>query len=156
MHKRLLVLAIVSLAAIALLAAACGGDDDDNGGAATQTQQAAAPTSAGAGSGQAQDITINAQGFAFDKTTITAQPGQVINITLDNKDTAEHSFTVGDKDVTEAEGGESGHGSFTVSSSTVEFHCKYHPTTMKGTITVSGNSSSNIAPAGTVSAAYPY
>ncbi|HVP04905.1 MAG TPA: cupredoxin domain-containing protein [Dehalococcoidia bacterium] len=133
MRTRLLVLAFAVLAAAALLTAACGGDDDDSGGTATQTTSA---TNTG-GSGEAKDVTINASGFAFDTTSITAKAGQTVNITLKNGDGTEHSFTVGDTDVTEAEGGDEGSGSFVASSSTTEFHCKYHPTTMKGTITVS-------------------
>ena len=35
----------------------------------------------------------------------------------------------------------------------MEFHCKYHPTQMKGTITISGSSSDNIGATSTPAAA---
>jgi plastocyanin len=152
-----LLIALFALASTALLTAACG-DDDDSGGTATATQTTSAThtngaTQTAAASGEAKDVTINAQGLAFDTTTITARAGQTVNITLKNGDSTEHSFTVGSTDVTEAEGGDEGNGSFTASASTVEFHCKYHPTTMKGTITIEGASSANLSPTNTGGAA---
>lgn len=139
MRKRFLLLAITALAATALLTAACGDDDDDDGGGATAT-----PTSAASVTGDAVeplDVTVTAEDFSFDKATISAKPGQVVNVTLKNDGSAEHSFTVGSTDVTEAEGGEEGSGSFTASEGTTEFHCKYH-SQMKGTITVSEDAAS--------------
>lgn len=133
--RRLLLLAITALAATALLTAACGDDDDDDGGGATAT-----PTGEAV---EPLDVTVTAKDFSFDKATISAKPGQVVNVTLKNGGGAEHSFTVGSTDVTEAEGGEEGAGNFTASDSTTEFHCKYHPTQMKGTITVSDDSASS-------------
>lgn len=133
MRNRLLFLTIAALAAVALLTAACG-DDDDSGGASTATATGAA---SGTGSSvEPLDVTIPVEDFKFGTTNITAAAGQVVNVSLDNDGSAEHSFTVGTTDVTEAEGGEEGTGSFTASDSTTEFHCKYH-SQMKGTITVS-------------------
>lgn len=151
MRKKLLFLVIASLAALAVLTAACGDDDDDagdDGGGATATATtgggattaaAGSPTTDGDDGGdeaQPLDLTVTASGFAFDIGDIEAVPGQQVNITLVNEDSAEHSFTIGDEDVTEAEGGEEGEGTFTASEETTEFHCKYHPQ-MTGTITVS-------------------
>jgi plastocyanin len=153
-----LLIALFALASTALLTAACG-DDDDSGGTATATHTAAAATSPAASptgtsaAGEPLDLTITAHDFAFDKTSITAQVGQTVNVTFNNTGNTEHSFTVGDTDVTEAEGGDEGNGSFTASASTVEFHCKYHPTTMKGTITIEGASSANLSPTNTGGAA---
>jgi len=121
------------LAAATLGIAACGDDDDNGGSSATATRSAAASSSPG---GETLDVTVTATDFKFDKTSISAKSGQRVDITLVNAGSAEHSFTVGDEDVTEAEGGEDAEGSFTVSSSTTEFHCKYHGQ-MRGTITVS-------------------
>jgi plastocyanin len=134
MRTRFLLLALAGFAVLGLLVAACGDDDDNGGSNATATRSAAAGTASGGGS--PVDVTITATDFKFDKASISAKSGQKVNITLVNDGSAEHSFTVGDEDVAEAEGGEDADGSFTVSSSTTEFHCKYH-SQMKGTITVS-------------------
>jgi plastocyanin len=133
---------MLALAAFAplMLLAACGGDDD-NATTTPKASQTAAPV--GTNPASAKDITITAADFSLTPAAITASAGQVINITLNNTGNAEHSFTVGSTDVAEAQGGESGSGSFTASAQTVEFHCKYH-STMKGTITISGSSSSNL------------
>lgn len=137
----------LSLLAPLVLLAACG-DDDDN--AKTNTPKpAAATTAAGTGGASTKEITITAADFSFNPTTITAAPGQKVKITLKNNGAAEHSFTVGSTDVTEAEGGEEKAGEFTVATGETEFHCKYHPTQMKGTITASGASSENLNPTAT-------
>lgn len=131
---------ILALAAVGplLLLAACSSSGDN----ATTTPKASQPTSASGGA-QPQAITITAADFSLSPATITASAGQVIDVSFKNDGNAKHSFTVGSTDVTEAAGGASGSGSFKASATTVEFHCKYHPTTMKGTITISGSSSSN-------------
>lgn len=124
----------------AALFAACGDDDDDDtsgpGGASTT-----AP--ADGGDGETATIDITAANFAFDPTEITVPDGATVTVNLTNSDSAVHSFTVGDEDVTEAEGGADSTGAFEASSDTVEFHCKYHPA-MTGTITVEGASAQNI------------
>jgi plastocyanin len=132
---------ILALAAVGplLLLAACSSSGDN----ATTAPKASQTTNASGSSSQPQAITITAADFSLSPATITASAGQVINVSFKNDGNAKHSFTVGTTDVTEAAGGASGSGSFTASATTVEFHCKYHPTTMKGTITISGSSSSN-------------
>jgi plastocyanin len=118
------------LVTAAVLVGACGGDDDDSGSG-----------NGGDGGGEAQSVELTAANFTFDPTTIEAAPGQEIQVTLVNDDSAEHSFTVEDLDVeVEAEGGESADVSFTApDSGSVEFHCEYHPDQMKGEITVDGS-----------------
>jgi hypothetical protein len=130
---------ILALSAVGplLLLAACSSSGDN----ATTTPKASQTTSASGGA-QPQAITITAADFSLSPATITASAGQVINVSFKNDGNAKHSFTVGTTDVAEAAGGASGSGSFRASATTVEFHCKYH-STMKGTITISGSSSSN-------------
>jgi hypothetical protein len=123
-----------------LLLAACSSSDDN---APTTTAKPSQTTSASGGAAQPQAITVTAVNYNLSPSTITASAGQVINVSFKNNGTTEHSFTVGTTDVTEADGGSSSSGSFTASAQTVEFHCKYHPTQMKGTITITGSSSSN-------------
>jgi plastocyanin len=111
-----------------LLFAACGSDEPSGGGS----------TSGG-------DVTLTAKDIAFDPTEIDVGAGEEVNVTLDNQDDTEHSFTVDDLDVEiEAEGGESADVSFTApdSEETIEFHCKYHSDTMVGEIVVGGSTSS--------------
>jgi plastocyanin len=120
----------VLLVTAALVVGACGGDDDDSGS-----------NGGGSGGGEAQSVDLTAANFAFDPTTIEAEPGQEVTVTLVNDDSAEHSFTVEDLDVeVEAEGGESADVTFTApDSGSVEFHCEYHPEQMRGEITVDGS-----------------
>lgn len=150
-------LALSLLAPLALLAA-CG--DDDNATSTPKpaaTTAGAAATTAAAGT-TAKDVAITAADFSLTPATITAAAGQKINVTLKNDGAVEHSFTVGTTDVTEAEAGATGTGEYAVQAGDTEFHCKYHPTTMKGTI--SGSSSQNLAPSATaasgISGGYGY
>jgi plastocyanin len=141
---------ILALAAVGplLLLAACSSSGDN----ATTTPKASQTTSA-SGAAQPQAITVTAVNFSLSPATITASAGQVINVSFKNDGTSQHSFTVGTTDVALAAGGASSSGSFTASATTVEFHCKYHPTTMKGTITISGSSSNNTGATSTPTAA---
>lgn len=156
MRMRLLFLVIAGLAAVAFLAAACGDDDDDDSGGSPTAAATGSPTAAATGSGGAGEplnVTIAAENFAFDKTTIEAEDGQTVNITFVNDDAARHSFTVGSTDVVDAAGGSGGNGSFTATASTTEFHCKYHPQ-MTGTISVDGQTSNTGGGGGGVSFGY--
>jgi plastocyanin len=131
-------LALTGFAPLILLAA-CGGDDN-----ATTTFKAT-PTVAPVGTSPVSglDLTITAADFSLSPATITASAGQVINITFKNTGAAEHNFTVSTKDVTDAVAGDAKTGTFTASATTMEFHCKYHPTQMKGIITITGSAGSN-------------
>ncbi len=132
---------MLALAAVGplLLLAACSSSDDN----ATATTKASQTTSASGAAAQPQAITVTAVDFSLSPATITASAGQVINVTLKNNGSTTHSFTVGATDVAVSDSGTSSSGSFTASAQTVEFHCKFHPTQMMGTITISGSSSSN-------------
>jgi plastocyanin len=141
-HMLLRMLALAAFAPLMLLAA-CGGDDNATSTPKASQTQTVAPV--GTNPASAKDVTITAADFSLSPATITAEAGQVINITFNNTGNAKHSFTVGSTDVTEAAGGASGSGTFTASTTTVEFHCKYH-SSMKGTITVTGSSSQNLSP----------
>ena len=114
--------------ALALPLAGCGGDDDDEGGesAAASEERPAGPTT---------DIT--AKDFAFDPSELTLEAGREVTIVLTNEDGAEHNITIEDLDVDEdAEGGETGEATVTPDAGSYDFHCKYHPNQMTGTITV--------------------
>jgi plastocyanin len=92
---------------------------------------------------------ITAGDFAFDPATLTVRAGEWVTVTMVNAGRVEHSFTA---DVIHtsvaADPGESTTASFTApDSGTIAFHCKYHPTRMTGTITVSP-ASGGTSPAG--------
>ena len=128
---------------LALTAAGCGGGDDNGGGSASATTTApattAAPeTTAAAGGGGDNEIKLAASGFKFDKTSLDLKSGSSYTVEVTNGDSAEHSFTFEaasvDQDV---EGNEDATVTFTApAAGSYEFHCKYHPATMKGTVTV--------------------
>jgi plastocyanin len=104
---------------------ACGDDNGDGGG--------------GSGNGGAtQSVNLTAQDFAFDPSTIEVDSGAEVELSFNNEDDVEHSFTAEDLDAeVEAEGGESATITFTApESGIVEFMCKYHPDQMTGEISV--------------------
>jgi plastocyanin len=117
-------LAGVAASSAAVLAlAACGSTSSEN-----------SPS----GSGGGTPVSISAKNLAFNPTTLAVPAGAKVTLTFSNQDSTEHSVTLdnGGGEV-EAEGGDTKSFSFTApQSGTLAFHCKYHPTTMKGTITV--------------------
>ena len=128
---------------LALTAAGCGGGDDNEGGSASATTAdpattAAPETTAAAGRGGDNEIKLVTQGFKFDKTSLDLKAGSSYTVEVTNGDSAEHSFTFEaasvDQDV---EGNEDATVTFTApAAGSFEFLCKYHPGTMKGTVTV--------------------
>jgi plastocyanin len=122
---------------LALTAAGCGGGDDNGGGSASAAT-AAPETTAAAGGGGDNEIKLVTSGFKFDKTSLDLTSGSSYTVEVTNEDGAEHSFTFEaasvDQDV---EANEDATVTFTApAAGDYEFHCKYHPGTMKGTVTV--------------------
>jgi plastocyanin len=126
---------------LALTAAGCGGGDDNGGGSASATTAApatAAPETTAAADGGDNELKLVASGFKFDKTSLDLKTGASYTVEVTNEDSAEHSFTFEaasvDQDV---EGNEDATVTFTApAAGDYEFHCKYHPAAMKGTVTV--------------------
>lgn len=114
---------VVALAFVAVFGLACGTDE-----------------TAGEPDVPLDRVEVVAANFAFDPTSISADPGDVINVILVNEDDVEHSFTIDDVVDVEAHGGEDASGSFTAPDSTVEFYCRYHPDQMRGEVTIGGSS----------------
>jgi plastocyanin len=136
MHARRWVAAGAALLAVALLAAGCGSSNSSSSGS---NSAGAASTTAAAGGGASDKVTLVAKGISWDKKTLTIPAGKKVEVTVENQDSVEHNFTFAaakaNKDV---EGGKTEDVSFTApAAGTYEFHCKYHPTQMKGTVTVS-------------------
>jgi plastocyanin len=128
---------------LALTAAGCGGGDDNGGGSASATTAAPAATTApettaAAGGGGEGEIKLVAKGIKFDKSSLELKSGSSYTVEVDNQDSTEHNFTFeaadADQDV---EAGEDATVTFTApAAGDYEFHCEYHPGTMKGTVTV--------------------
>jgi nitrite reductase (NO-forming) len=132
-------------AAAALLALAACGSSATNGSGSS--------ASPGGGS---STLNVSAKNFKFSSAQLSVPAGATVTVDFSNQDSTEHSFTLdnggGEAD---ADAGSSKSFSFTApQSGSLSFHCKYHPTTMKGTISVgtggaggaattSGSSSSN-------------
>jgi plastocyanin len=133
----------VLVGVLALAAAGCGGGSDDNAGsasaatAAPQTTSAPSTTAAAAGGGE-DEVQLVTTDFKFDKTSLKATAGSQVKVELRNQGKAEHNFTFAEGDADQdVEAGEDATVTFTApAAGSYGFHCKYHPATMKGTITV--------------------
>jgi plastocyanin len=136
MHARRWVAASAAMFAVTLLLAGCGGSSDSSG---SNSGGGASATTAAAGGGASDRVSLTAKGIAWDKTQLNMPANKQVTVTVDNQDTVEHNFTFEDaKANKDVEGGESAEVSFTAPApGSYEFHCEYHPSQMKGTVTVS-------------------
>jgi plastocyanin len=126
-----------AILAVALLVAGCGSSSNSSG--SSSGGGTSATTAAAASGGGSDKIALVAKGITWDKTQLTMPAGKQVEVTVNNQDSVEHNFTFeaakANKDV---EGGKTEDVTFTApAAGTYEFHCKYHPTQMKGTVTVS-------------------
>jgi len=106
------------VAAAAGLLAGCGSD----------SKGSAAPSGA--------TVNLTAANVTFDRTQIDVKAGQVTFV-VKNTDKVEHNLTIDNAGVNkDVEGGKTVNAKATLKPGTYAFHCEYHPTQMKGTITV--------------------
>ena len=132
----------VLVGVLALAAAGCGGNDDNSGSAsatAAAPETTSAPeTTAAAGGGADNELTLTAQGTAWDTTSFDLKSGASYTLEVTNKDSIEHNFTFAEGNANQdVEGGEDAKVTFTApAAGSYPFFCKYHPSAMKGTITV--------------------
>jgi plastocyanin len=137
MRRRSMVIGVL-VGVLALVAAGCGGGDDDGGGATAAPETTAAPATTAAGGGGENELQLTASGTAWDKTSLDMTSGAEVRVEVTNQDTIEHNFTFAeagaDQDV---EGGEDATVTLTApAAGSYEFLCKYHPSAMRGTVTV--------------------
>jgi plastocyanin len=127
---------VAGLFVLSLVVAACG-SDDNGGGTTSATGGATAATGAtsttGATGATAGGTTITIQGFAFNPSTITVS-GQT-DLTITNKDTVTHTFTLDDGSVDQSIAPGTTENVTVDVSQTTGFHCSIH-TRMTGTIEV--------------------
>ena len=137
--RRFLIVPALLLAAGAL--AACGSSSSSSGsgsgggpyggGSSKTTSSTDAGTTGG---GAATDL--SAKDFAFTPTSLSVPANGTVKFT--NSGSVEHNFTVDGKGISkDAEAGSSASVKVDLPAGTYQFHCKYHPTQMKGTLTVS-------------------
>jgi plastocyanin len=141
MRRRGMVIGVLA-GVLALAAAGCGGGDDGGGPAAATTaapQGTSAPsTTAAAGGGGEDEVQLVASDFKFDPTSLDMKAGSQVKVEVRNQGQAEHNFTFTEGQANQdVEAGEDATATFTVpAAGSYQFFCKYHPTAMKGTITV--------------------
>jgi plastocyanin len=132
----------VLVGVLALAAAGCGGGDDDNAGSASAATAApattAAPSTTAAGGGGDDELQLVASDFKWDKPDLEMKAGSQVKVEVDNQGQAEHNFTFSaGKANQDVEAGEDATATFTApAAGNYPFFCKYHPTAMRGTITV--------------------
>ena len=116
-------LALASALLLAAGLAACGSDDDGGEDAGT--------------GGSAFTRVVKAADFSFDPVEISVASGRAVTLQLDNTGQVEHNLSIADLDVdVDAGPGESGRARLTAEPGTYTFQCKYHPSRMQGTLTV--------------------
>ena len=131
----------VLVGVLALAAAGCGGGDDDGGSASATTaapETTGAPATTAAGGGGENELKLTASGTAWNTTSLEMAAGAQVSIEVDNQDSIEHNFTfeAAQADV-DLPANEDATVTFTApAAGTYDFLCKFHPSAMKGTITV--------------------
>jgi len=136
-RKRVLVAGVF---AIGLLGAACSNYGGDNGGGGGTT---AAASASGGGSvtcdQSAGTTTLTQSGFKFDPTTLSAK--SCTTVTIDNKDSTTHTFTIDDSPINVTlPGPAKGSAELALPPGTYTFYCRFHGspagTGMAGKLTV--------------------
>jgi plastocyanin len=135
--RRRMVLGVLA-GVLALAAAGCGGDDGSASATTAAPATTSAPATTAAGGGGENELKLTAQGTAWDTTSLEMASGADVNVEVTNQDSIEHNFTFAEANANQdVEGGEDVTVTFTApAAGSYEFLCKYHPSVMRGTVTV--------------------
>jgi plastocyanin len=148
-RPRILVLALLAVALVGC--AAAGGATDSGYGAAEATSPPATSTTqprdddatgyyseSGAADHTSGQQQLQASGFAWSRTDLTARAGAPVVLTVSNDDQALHNFTLQAAGVAQdLAAAEVTKVRFTApAAGTYRFFCKYHRGSMVGTLTV--------------------
>ncbi len=153
-RRFLFTLLTAGIAVLVLASVACGGGDDDGGGGADGGQTPTSePTDNGGGDGGEVSFDIEMSDGPpnkFEPTEFTVSTGAAVTFNLTNVGAAIHNmriagedgeYNTGDDAVSDPDlisGGGTGTLEWTAPDSPgeIKFQCDFHPTDMKGTITV--------------------
>ena len=126
---------------VVTLIGGCGGDGDDKSKSATATQSASSD-----GADDEVKLTLVAEDTKFDKTTLEAPAGKDVALTMENKDSIEHTFALYETEAATSRlaGGQTFSGpafltyQFTAPETpgTYHFQCDIHPSAMNGDFVV--------------------
>lgn len=139
MRRFLIVPAVVF--AVAALAACGSSSGSKSGGSSGGSPYGGGSSSSGsstssASGGTGTPVALGAKDFSFSPTSLSIPAGGA-TIKITNTGSVEHNLTIeGTKVSKDAEAGGSATATVDLTAGTYSFHCKYHPTQMKGTITV--------------------
>ena len=130
----------VLVGVLALAVTGCGGGDDDGAASATTAapQTTSAPATTAAGGGGEDELQLTASGTAWDTTSFDLTSGTSYSLAINNQDSVQHNFTfeAAQADV-DIPANEDATVTFTApAAGTYDFVCTFHPSAMKGTITV--------------------
>jgi plastocyanin len=122
---------------VVTLIGGCGGDGDDKSKSATATQSASSD-----GADDEVKLTLVAENTKFDKTTLEAPAGKDVALTMENKDSVEHTFSLyrsaDSNDLLAGSEKFSGPSFLTYqfqapeTPGTYQFRCDIHPSAMNG------------------------
>jgi len=124
----------VVLGVAGLVGAGCSSNSESSGGGSASATTAAGATSAAGDN----EVKLTAENTAWSTTSMQFISGAKVTVEVTNKDGVEHNFTF--KEATAAkdiEGGDDATVSFTApAAGSYKFFCKYHPSAMTGTVTI--------------------
>ena len=134
--RRLIAVPVLLFAAAGL--AACGSSSSSSGsGGGNRYGGGSSKTSSSTDAATTSGPTtpLGARDFAFTPTALTLTTGGSVKVT--NSGSVEHNFTVEGESISkDVEAGDSATVAVDLPAGTYQFHCKYHPTQMQGTLTV--------------------
>jgi plastocyanin len=132
--RRVVILPAAVLAAAVL--AACGSSSSSKGGSSSGGSSTQSSSTTGAPTTGGAAVDLSAKDFAFAPTSLSVPSGGG-TVKFTNTGSVEHNFTVDGKGISkDAEAGATATVKVDLPAGTYAFHCKYHPTQMKGTLTV--------------------